>query len=134
MRWQQTFRLRKYVRESLWVVPALSVLAGGALGIIDVAFVEPHINLPDSLQYSAGTASTILAAVISAMVGLTGIVVAVAVLIIQMATGTLSPRYMRVWYRDRLQKAVLAGFLGTLGFAYALLRKAAIRSPIWASR
>jgi uncharacterized membrane protein len=118
----RAFRVRKYVRESLWVIPALSVLIGAGLAIIDVQFVEPHINLPQSWQYSAGTASTILAAVVSAMVGLTGIVFAVAILIIQMATGTLSPRYMRFWYRDRLQKAVLAGFLGTLGFAYALLR------------
>ncbi|MGH2965572.1 MAG: DUF2254 domain-containing protein [Solirubrobacterales bacterium] len=122
MRWQASHRLGKYMKESLWVVPALALLAGGFLAIIDVAFVEGHINLPHSWQYSAGTASTVLAAVVSAMVGLTGIVVAVAVLIIQMATGTLSPRYMRIWFRDPLQKAVLAGFLGTLAFAYALLR------------
>jgi uncharacterized membrane protein len=63
------------------------------------------------------------------MVGLTGIVIAVAVLIIQMATGTLSPRYMRIWYRDPLQKAVFAGFLGTLGFAYALLRRTGDGAP-----
>ncbi|MGH2974548.1 MAG: DUF2254 domain-containing protein [Solirubrobacterales bacterium] len=122
MRWQASHRLGKYIKESLWVVPALALLAGGFLAIIDVAFVEGHINLPHSWQYSAGTASTVLAAVVSAMVGLTGIVVAVAVLIIQMATGTLSPRYMRIWFRDPIQKAVLAGFLGTLAFAYALLR------------
>ncbi|MGN6170472.1 MAG: DUF2254 domain-containing protein [Solirubrobacteraceae bacterium] len=123
MSWQQSIRVRQYVRESLWLVPALALVAGAGLGVLDVALVEPNIHLPHGLQYSAGTASTILAGVISAMVGLTGIVVAVAVLIIQMATGTLSPRYMRIWYRDPLQKAALAGFLGTLGFAYALLRR-----------
>jgi uncharacterized membrane protein len=35
------------------------------------------------------------------------------VLVVQQATGTLSPRYMRLFYRDRLQKVVLATFAGT---------------------
>lgn len=29
---------------------------------------------------------------------------------------------MRLWYRDRLQKAVLATFTGTFAFAFSLLR------------
>ena len=29
---------------------------------------------------------------------------------------------MRLWYRDRLQKLVLATFVGTVTFAFALLR------------
>ena len=56
------------------------------------------------------------------MVGLTGFVVAFGVLIVQMATQTLSPRFMRLWYRDGLQKAVLGTFVGTLTFSLALLR------------
>ena len=56
------------------------------------------------------------------MVGLTGFVVAFGVLVVQMATQTLSPRFMRLWYRDGLQKAVLGTFVGTLTFALALLR------------
>jgi uncharacterized membrane protein len=35
----------------------------------------------------------------------------------------LSPRYMRLWYRDRLQKGVLATFAGTFTFAFGLLRR-----------
>jgi uncharacterized membrane protein len=54
---------------------------------------------------------------------LTGFVVTVAVLIVQMATGTFSARYMRIFYRDRLLKAVLAVLVGTLTFSYSLLRR-----------
>ena len=54
--------------------------------------------------------------------GLFGFVVTISVLVVQMATGTLSPRFMRLWYRDRLQKLVLATFVGTVTFAFALLR------------
>ena len=42
------------------------------------------------------------------MVALLGFVVTNSVLVVQQATGTLSPRYMRLWYRNRLQKLVLA--------------------------
>jgi uncharacterized membrane protein len=56
------------------------------------------------------------------MVGLLGFVVTISVLVVQMATGTLSPRFMRLWYRDLLQKLVLATFTGTLTFSYSLLR------------
>ena len=44
------------------------------------------------------------------------------VLVVQMATGTLSPRFMRLWYQDGLQKLVLATFVGTLTFSFSLLR------------
>ena len=63
-----------------------------------------------------------LTAIIGAMVGLFGFVVTISVLVVQMATGTLSPRFMRLWYRDRLQKLVLAAFVGTVTFAFTLLR------------
>ena len=122
MHWRRTSRLRRYLNDSFWAIPAIAMLVGGLLAFIDLSFVENHISLPQPWRYSADAADTVLAAVVSAMVGLTGIVVAVAVLIIQLATGTLSPRYMRIWYRDPQQKAVFAGFLGTLAFAYFLLR------------
>jgi hypothetical protein len=47
-------------------------------------------------------------AIVGAMAALTGFVVTVTVLVVQMATGTLSARYMRLWYRDRLLKLLLA--------------------------
>jgi hypothetical protein len=65
----------------------------------------------------------VLASVVGASVGLTGFVVTVGVLIVQMATGTFSARYMRIFYRDRLLKAVLAVLVGTLTFSYGLLRR-----------
>ncbi len=73
--------------------------------------------------YSVGTAEAVLAAVVGASVALTGFVVTVSVLIVQMATGTFSARYMRLFYRDGLLKAVLAVLVGTLTFSYWLLRR-----------
>lgn len=50
--------------------------------------------------------------------------VTIGVLVVQTATGTLSPCFMRLWYRDRLQKVVLATFAGTMTFSFSLLRRA----------
>src|SRR3954462_11730294 len=123
MSWSAGFRARQYVRQSLWVVPLVGGLVGVLLATLDL-WLESRIALPPAWTYSEGTANSVLSAARAAMVGLIGFVVTIGVLVVQMATGTLSPRFMRLWYRDRLQKLVLAAFTATCAFAYALLRQA----------
>lgn len=122
MSWDIRFRARQFVRGSLWLVPVLGGLAGSLAGIA-AADTDRYYDLPDAWVYSAGTAQVVLAAVVSASVGLTGFVVTVSVLIVQMATGAFSARYMRIFYRDGMLKAVLAVLVGTLTFSYSLLRR-----------
>src|SRR4051794_23528110 len=121
--WAAIFELRQRLRQSLWVIPLLGTVVGVGAAQLDL-LLEGRIPLPITWTYSASTASAMLSAVAAAMVGLVGLVVTVGVLVVQMATGTLSPRFMRLWYRDRLQKLVLAAFTATCAFAYALLRQA----------
>ena len=122
MSWRTRFRLRRFVRGSIWLVPAIGGLAGSLCGIA-ASETGRHLTLPEAWTYSDGTAQAVLASVVSASVGLTGFVVTVAVLIVQMATGTFSARYMRIFYRDKMLKAVLAVLVGTLTFSYSLLRR-----------
>src|SRR3954453_23886316 len=114
------FALRQRLRQSLWVIPLLGTVVGVGAAQLDL-LLEGRIPLPITWTYSASTASAMLSAVAAAMVGLVGLVVTIGVLVVQMATGTLSPRFMRLWYRDRLQKVVLASFTATFAFAYILL-------------
>ncbi|WAZ26543.1 DUF2254 domain-containing protein [Streptomyces cinnabarinus] len=119
--WAARFRLRQYVKASLWIIPLLGLVLGVLLA--ELALLADGSDwLPSGWQYSATTASGVLTAIVGAMVALLGFVVTIGVLVVQQATGTLSPRYMRLWYRDRLQKAVLATFTGTFAFAFSLLR------------
>ncbi|MFJ9079579.1 DUF2254 domain-containing protein [Streptomyces sp. NPDC102278] len=119
--WASTFRLRQYVKASLWIVPLFGIVLGVVLA--ECAIAADSADWPPSgWRYSATTASGVLSAIVGAMVALLGFVVTIGVLVVQQATGTLSPRYMRLWYRDRLQKAVLATFTGTFAFAFSLLR------------
>ncbi|MFI6847909.1 DUF2254 family protein [Kitasatospora sp. NPDC050467] len=121
MSWAARFRLRQYAKASLWIVPLAGLVLGVALAEAATA-VDGASWLPKTWDYSASTASSVLSSVVGSMIALLGFVVTIGVLVIQQATGTLSPRYMRLWYRDRLQKAVLATFTGTFAFAYTLLR------------
>ncbi|MFF4230649.1 DUF2254 domain-containing protein [Streptomyces sp. NPDC001820] len=121
MTWATAFRLRQYAKASLWIVPLFGLVLGVLLAEYAVA-ADVSDWLPATWRYSATTASGVLSAIVGAMVALLGFVVTIGVLVVQQATGTLSPRYMRLWYRDRLQKAVLATFAGTFAFAFSLLR------------
>ncbi|WP_328929547.1 DUF2254 domain-containing protein [Streptomyces sp. NBC_00190] len=122
MSWAARFRLRQYAKASLWIIPLIGLVLGALLAEW-LADVEPAGWVPDNWQYSATTASNVLSSVVGSMVALLGFVVTIGVLVVQQATGTLSPRYMRLWYRDRLQKLVLATFTGTFAYAFSLLRK-----------
>lgn len=121
MPWATAFRARQYAKASLWIVPLLGLVLGVVLA--ECAISADNDDWPPSgWRYSATTASGVLSAIVGAMVALLGFVVTIGVLVVQQATGTLSPRYMRLWYRDRLQKTVLATFTGTFAFAFSLLR------------
>jgi uncharacterized membrane protein len=121
MSWGVVFRVRQQLKGSLYALPLLGALLGPLVGQLTL-WLDRTVQLPPAWQYSAETATGVLSVLVGAMVGLLGFVVTISVLVVQMATGTLSPRFMRLWYRDLLQKVVLATFAGTLTFSFSLLR------------
>ena len=122
MTWATRFRIREYLRESLWAVPALGAVIG-LLGAALLISIDSHVTVPSDWSYSSSTASTVLSAIVGAVAALTGFVVTVTVLVVQMASGSFSPRSMRLWYRDPVLKGVLALLIGTLAYSFALLRR-----------
>jgi uncharacterized membrane protein len=122
MSWRRRFRRREGLLESLWAVPVLGAVIGAILGFI-VSVVDEHLGTPSLWQYSPSTASAVLTSIVGATAALTGFVVTVTVLVVQMATGTFSARVLRLWYRDRLLKATLAVLVGTLTFSFSVLRR-----------
>jgi uncharacterized membrane protein len=98
------------------------VILGGLLALL-TRQADTSLTVPAGWRYSPSTAGTVLTTIVGAMVGLIGFVVTVTVLAIQMATGTFSARYMRIWYRDGLLQATLTVLVGTAAFAFSLLRQ-----------
>ena len=126
--WSGMFRLRQGIRGSLWFVPLLGGMAGVVVAQLAIR-ADSLLTLPMTWQYPAGAAQGILTTIVGAMVSLLGLVVAIGVLVVQIATGTLSPRFMRLWYWDRLQKFVLATFVGTITLAFSVLRQVSAEPP-----
>lgn len=122
MTWVRRFRRRESLLESLWIIPLVGAVLGGILGIV-VSFADEEIGAPSLWQYSPSTASAVLTSIVGATAALTGFVVTVTVLVVQMATGTFSARIMRLWYRDGMLKATLAVLVGTLTFSFSVLRR-----------
>jgi uncharacterized membrane protein len=119
--WGTVFRLRQYVKSSLWVWPLLGGAVGAFLGA-SRSPVDTSVRF-DYWHYSPSTATTVLSAIIGSSAALTGFIVTVSVLVVQMATGTFSARYMRLWYRDHMLKLLLAITIGTLTYSFQLLRQ-----------
>ncbi len=122
MSWGIVFRVRQYVKSSLWLAPLVGGLLGLALAEAG-ALIETRQPIPTVWHYSPETATAVLSATIGAVASLTGFVVTVTVLGVQMATGTFSPRYMRMWYREPMLKGLLAMLIGTLMFSFSVIRR-----------
>ena len=121
MSWGIAFRVRQQLKGSLYAIPVLGAVLGPLLGQLTL-WLDRSVRLPEAWSYPAATATAVLSVLVGSMVALLGFVVTIGVLVVQMATSTLSPRYMRLWYRDLLQKVVLATLAGTLTFSFSLLR------------
>ena len=122
MSWRKRFRRHVSLLESLWAVPVLGAVLGAIVGYF-VSVAEVRLGSPSLWQYSPSTASAVLTSIVGATAALTGFVVTVTVLLVQMATGTFSARILRLWYRDRLLKVTLAVLVGTLTFSFSVLRR-----------
>ena len=122
MSWGLLFRIRQTLKGSLWVLPVAGALVGVALSNATIR-LQGTASVTAGWDYSPSAALTALTTVVGASVGLIGFVVTVSVLVVQMATGTFSARYMRLWYRDPVLKATLAVLMGTLMFSYTLIRR-----------
>ena len=122
MSWRLRFRRRVSLLESLWLFPVLGAVLGAVLGVV-VSVAEEHLGSPSPWHYSPSTASAVLTAIVGATAALTGFVVTVTVLVVQMATGTFSARILRLWYRDPLLKGTLAVLVFTFTFSFSVLRR-----------
>jgi uncharacterized membrane protein len=110
-----------YVGSALWVLPALSVavflLAGAALSRVEVDEGSPLANL--AFQGTAEDARSLLIVVSSTMITVTGLVFALTIVALQIASGQYSPRLLRNFMRDRGTQLVLSIFVGAFAYSTA---------------
>lgn len=122
--WARRFRRHEWFARSWLVVPTAYVLAAVALGEL-TRHVEPFNGTPLDFAIGADDARTILSTVAGGMIAFTGIVVSVAVLVVQFGAGQYSPRLVLRFRRDPLVKHALGLFVAPAVYALVLLRSIA---------
>ncbi len=116
------------LRRAFWVLPAIGIALGVVLGTV-MPVLDRHVQLPDvvALSGKAETARPLLQTVATLAVSVAGVSFSVIVVALVLGSQQLSPRVLPNFQRDLLNQAVLAVFLGTVG--YALYVIAAIEEP-----
>ena len=105
-----------YLAGALWVLPTVSVVVFLAAGML-LSRVSISDHSPLAFQGSADDARNVLIVVSTTMITVTGLVFALTIVALQIASGQYSPRLLRNFLRDRGTQLVLSIFIG--GFAYA---------------
>ena len=126
MRW---YVLRTYLGASLWFVPMVCVLIGVGLsfGTIALDHLSGGSVVPRSLSGDSEAALAILSTVAVAMVTLTGLVLTITMVVVQLAMGQFTPRVLRTILRDRPSQFAIGVFVAT--FAHAMLVMREVQAP-----
>jgi uncharacterized membrane protein len=118
MTWIQRYKLRHYVRTSIWVLPASGMVA--ALVMVNcLHWIEERAGWQSSLDPAAALAlfGTLAGSMLTFIVFLSSSLL----LVVQLASAQLSPRIIGVVFRDRVTRFALTLFAFTFTFTLAVL-------------
>jgi uncharacterized membrane protein len=115
------------LRTSLWLVPALCVVAGVLLSIGTLA-LDRWLGfdlIPSRLVGGPDAALAILSTIATSMVTLAALVLTITMVVVQLAMGQFSPRIVRTILQDTTSQLAIGLFVGT--FAHAMLTMREVR-------
>ncbi|HEY6780723.1 MAG TPA: DUF2254 domain-containing protein, partial [Thermoleophilaceae bacterium] len=119
--WGTRFRAHEWVDRSWIVIPSLYVAAALVLGKV-VPRIEEHREVdPFALGLAPESAREILNAVASGMIAFTGLVVSVAVVVVQFGASQYTPRLVLRFRRDLVVKHALGIFVAPALYALVSL-------------
>lgn len=126
----------EWVRERFWSIPLALILAGVLVGVV--------VSRPDLLGLAAGwplgthartsTADAMLQVMASSMLTFVGVVFAITLVGLQLASSQLSPRVIPIFVRSSVTKTAFGVFLATFAFSLTALAFDNVTDPAAASR
>ena len=118
MSWLQRHQIKLFLRNSIWVFPLLSIIAGlAAVRIINAVELAMGLRMDISLE----TARAVMGLVAASMFTLVVVVSSAVLVAVQLASAQLTPRIISMVYRNRRRKFALAVFVFTFTFSVAAL-------------
>jgi uncharacterized membrane protein len=116
MTWLQQYRLGRFLRWSLWFPPVLSI--GLAIGVAPLLRWLDRETAWTLFNFSPNGARTVLGAFTSSMLTLVVFVVSSLLIVVQLASAQLTPRFIALVLGNRSLKFVLSFF--TFAYTYTL--------------
>jgi uncharacterized membrane protein len=120
------------VVDSLWFLPGLLTVAGGALAVLLVQYNDAILGdiAADDVWWvfggTSGGAMSVLEAIAGSIITVTGVVFSVTIIALQLASSQFTPRVLRQFMADRSNQLVLGVFIAT--FTYSLIVLRTVRS------
>src|SRR5262245_15026984 len=127
MTWLQRYRLRHYLRNSIWVGPVVTVVVA-ICAVHALHAIEQAIGWQANLNPE--TARGVLGALAGAMFTFIVFVCSSLLLVVQLASAQLTPRVIGTMFRDRVIKLTLAVFVFSFTFALAAMVRISSTVPL----
>ena len=131
MKWLPAYRLRQFLRHSIWVLPALGMLA--ALVCIRVLILIDQQVQWES-RFDPESARALLSTLASAVFTLVVFVSSALLLAVQLASSQLTPRIIAIVFKDPVTKYSLTVFVFTFSLSLALLVRIGGSVPVITAR
>ena len=118
MNWLQRYRIRYYLRNSIWVGPLITIVA--AILAVDILHEIEEVN-GSRANLNPDTARGVLGALAGSMFTFIVFVGSSLLLVVQVASAQLTPRVIGALFRDKVIKVTLAIFAFFFTFALAAM-------------
>jgi uncharacterized membrane protein len=125
--WLTRYRIRLFVRSSMWLFPALSIPTG-LVALKLLLSAETYFGWTTNI--SLDTARLIMSMVASSMFTLIALVCSAVLVAVQLASAQLTPRIIAIVYRDPFRKMALALFTFTFTFSVGVLARLEASQPM----
>jgi len=124
------FRGWNPIRQSLWFVPVLCVLAGvgSSFLVLWIDGVFDYKLVPSWMTGGPDAALAILSSIATSMVSLAALVLTITMVVVQLAMGQFSPRIVQTILKDKPSQLAIGVFVGTFAFAMIAMREVLVGS------
>jgi len=130
MNWRQRYQLRLYYQNSLWILPAASIVAAVVVAALLTRYEE---SIGSTTSVSAEGVRAIMSTIAGSTFTLVVLVSSAVLLVIQLASAQLTPRIISMVYRSPYQKLGFAIFVFTFTFSAIVLARIDKTAPFIAS-
>jgi uncharacterized membrane protein len=127
MSWLARHRFKLYARNSIWIFPVLSILAG-LLAVWLLNRIDRALGL--EINLGVDTARIVIGTVAGSMFSLVVVSSSAVLVAVQLASAQLTPRIIALVYRSRIRKFCISLFVFTFTFSVAALVRIEASVPL----